>query len=490
MEEWRNGGMEEWRNGGMEEWRNGQPSLPLVVDVDGALVKTSLLAEGMAQMLRESPCTLLILPFGWETLKRKVAQVCPLTPSTLPLDDRIIQEINNGAGTREVWLVSGADASAVAPLAEHIQATGFIAAEGGRPLTDLNKSSMVVNRFGEGGYDYVGNSPQPLSLWRHARHVIGVGLPAGSMARLRKMDPTARFLPRCGHGWGDYLQALRPRHWLKNCLVFTPVIAAHEVRAAPYLVTFGLFVALAACVSGTYIFNDLCDLPQDRRRPGTRGRPMAAGKVSLFLVTLMGALLMAGGLLAAFALSVASGLWVMLYLVGTISYSLWIKRLIFADVVLLCLLHTMRILAGAAAVSIAPSGWFLGFSIFAFLALALVKRQTQLGNGKDSRTTLPAHRSYLVEDRSVFSALGAAAGFTAVVILMLFIQSPEVAIKYGRPEFLWLLSPILIYWFGRMTLLANRGMIGEDPLVFVTRDRASWFSGIAFLSVFAAAAPR
>ena len=467
-------------------------TVPLVVDVDGTLVKGDLLIESIARLLRESPLKLFRLPFwltkGRAYLKRKVAEARPLPLSTLSLDDRVMQEITNAAADkREVWLVSGADACLVAPLAEHVGTTGYLASDGRTNLVGFDKAAALVKRFGEGGFDYVGNALHDLPVWRRARRAIGVNLSVGLMRKLRAMDRDARLLPRAGHRFVDYLQALRPHQWLKNMLVFAPIVAAHETQTGTYLVAFGVFAAMSACASGTYLFNDLCDLPYDRQHHGKRLRPVAAGNVSLSLVILLGVALMAGGLATAFWLSFAAGLWVLLYLMLTLAYSLWIKRWIFADVVVLALLYTVRLLAGAAAASIVPSGWFLGFAVFAFLALALVKRRTELHNIKDSVTATSTGRGYLAEDRVIFSAFSAAASFASVVVLMLFIQTPSVALRYQHPELLWLLCPLLLYWFGRVTLLANRGMIDDDPLTFTIRDRASWFSGIAFLAVFAAA---
>ena len=285
----------------------------------------------------------------------------------------------------------------------------------------------------------------------------------------------------------DHFRALRPHQWIKNALVFVPLVAAHETGAGPWMAAAGLFAALSACASGTYVFNDLIDLPYDRAHPSKRHRPMAAGKTPLPRMAGIGAALVAAGLGLAWWVSPAAAPYLLLYLAMTCAYSLWLKRRVFLDVIALALLYGIRVLAGAAAASITPSPWLLAFSLFIFLALAIVKRQRELGQGSGSGRPAAAGRAYLVEDLPVMAALGAASSFASVVVLTLYIQSPVVYGRYDRPELLWLICPLLVYWLGRMTLLANRGVVDDDPVVFAMRDRTSWLTGAAILAVFAGA---
>ena len=305
----------------------------------------------------------------------------------------------------------------------------------------------------------------------------------------------ARFLPGLGGRPLDWFQALRPHQWVKNVLVFVPLAAAHETDAGLYLVAAGMFAALSAVASGAYVLNDLLDLPHDRRHATKRHRPMAAGKVPLLPMIGIGAALAAGGLLLAFWLSAAAGLWVLLYVAVACAYSLSLKRKTLIDVFTLAMLYAVRVLAGAAAVSVALSPWLIAFFLFLFLALAIVKRQGDLRALRGSDRSASGGRAYLAEDFPVMVALGAASGFASVVILTLYIQSPETGERYARPEFLWLICPLLLYWLGRMALLACREGEGDskrlpdndDPLNFALRDRTSWLTGLGVLAAFAAA---
>ena len=482
-------------------------AVPLAVDVDGSLVAGDLAVEGIARLLSVSPLRLFALPFwlaalavtGRAGLKRRIADAVPLPPATLVLNPAVLSEIAAArAAGREVWLASASDARVVAPLAETVGATGWVASDGRTNMAGEAKAAALVERFGEGGFDYIGNERRDLAVWKRARRSIGVDLPAALARKLRALDGEARFMPGLGGGPLDRLRALRPYQWIKNALVFAPLVAVHETDVGSWLVAAGVFAALSAVASGGYLLNDLLDLPYDRQHPAKRHRPMAAGKAPLLPMIGTGAALAAGGLAMAFALSATAGLWVLGYLVATCAYSLSLKRKTFIDVITLAMLYVARVFAGAAAASVVLSPWFLAFFLFLFLALAAVKRQSELRALRETGEPDPVGRPYLAEDLPVMAALGAASGVASVVILTLYIQSPGVGLRYAHPEFLWLICPLLLYWLGRMALLAGRTERGEgsgserapgndDPLGFVLRDRTSWLIGLGILAAFAAA---
>ena len=466
--------------------------VPLVVDVDGSLVSGDLLIEGIAQFISASPLRLFALPFwlirGRAVLKRRIARAVSLPPATLVLNPAVLDEIASAkAAGREIWLASASDEMAVAPLGEAVGAAGCLASDGRRNLAGRSKAAALVERFGEGGFDYVGNERRDLAVWKRARRAIGVNLSASLAGRVRALDEKARFLPGLGGGPRDYFRALRPHQWVKNVFVFAPLVAAHETQPWLYMVAAGVFVALSACASGTYLLNDLLDLSYDRQHRSKRRRPMAAGKTPLLPMIGMGAGLVTGGLGLAFLLSPWTGLCVLGYLILSVTYSLLLKRKVFLDVVTLAFLYAVRVFAGAVAVSIALSPWFLAFFLFAFLALAVVKRQHELRTLHHPGESNAGGRAYATDDLVAMTALAAGSGFGTVVVFALYIQSSEVHTLYSQPVFLWAICPVLLYWMGRLTILANRGAVADDPVLFALRDRVSWLIGLSVLAVFAAA---
>ena len=452
--------------------------IPLVVNAD-VLAGGGLLVEGAARLVARSPLKLFALAFwlarGRAVLARRVAEAVPLPPSTLALVPAARREIERArAAGREVWLASGAGPDAAGRLAEAVGAAGCIVPdERAGPAGEAGAAALVA-RFGPKGFDYLGDARRDLAAWRSARRAIGVGLSAGLARDVRGLDADARLLPGAGGSLLDYFRALRPHHWIKNLMVFLPLMADHGVDAGLYLRLLGVFAALSACASGAYLLNDVLDLPHDRRHGRKRRRPLAAGRTRLLPSVGLGCAAAAAGLALAFRLSPAAGYGVALYLAATLAYSVWLKRKAFVDVLAIALFYAMRVFIGAAAVSVTPSPWLLAFSLFIFLAIAIAKRQTELAAGEDA-----PGRAYRAEDGPAMAALGAGSGFATVVVLTLYIQSPEVSAAYGRPELLWLVCPLLVHWLGRLTLLAGRGAVDDDPLVFAMRDRTSWLTALA-----------
>ena len=307
-------------------------AIPLVVDVDGSLVRGDLLTEGLLRLAANSPAKLFAVPFwlagGRAPLKRWLAQQTgTLSAATLVLNPAVLEEIDvaRRAG-REVWLASGSDEMVVAPLTREVGGTGCFASDGRTNLVGHLKADVLVSRFGERGFDYVGNEQRDLAVWKRARRAIGVNLSARLVREVRALDPHARFHPGLGGGALDFLRALRPRQWMANALVFVPVITAQEVYDGQYWAAAGGFAALSACASSRCIAEDLLNLPRDRQRTSKRHQPMAAGKTPLPSMIAVTFVLAVVGLALAFWLSVAIGLAVVLYAILGLCYLLWLRQ--------------------------------------------------------------------------------------------------------------------------------------------------------------------
>ena len=465
--------------------------VPLVVDVDGTLVATDLLLEGLLRLLASSPSRFIRIALqgfrGRAAWKRAVTQIVPLPPTSLVLNPSVVDEIELAKRSgRPVWLASGADGLAVEPLAKHVDADGFLASDGRQNLVGDAKAESLVKRFGTGGFDYVGNSRQDLPVWRHARRAVAVGASTGLKRRIGNLDIEARFCSGMGSP-RDYLRSLRPHQWVKNALVFVPAAAAHVVVVEPYLAAAGAFVLLSLIASSGYIVNDMLDIGHDRGHPSKRYRPLAAGKVRFLPLLAIGAVLGAAGVGTSFLMSPAVGTCAVLYLVLAVGYSLWLKRAIFVDVIVLASLYVLRVVAGGVVADVAVSPWLLAFSLFVFVCLAIVKRRKELADVAARRQQAVLGRGYVAGDAGVMTTFGAASAIGAVIVLALYAQSPDVAMNYARPELLMLACPLFLYWLGRLLLLANRGAVDDDPVMFAIRDKVSWVTGLFLVAVFAVA---
>ena len=456
---------------------------PLVVDLDGTLIRSDLLIESLLRLLAVEPLVALRAPFwlrhGKAAFKVRVTDRTVLDLHMLPLNEDLVELIVAArAEGRPVYLASASDRRHVQTLADHLGLfDGVFASDGTRNLRGAVKADALCEAFGEGGFDYAGDAWVDLTVWERAGGAILVGasprLTRAARLRCRIVDE----LPAPRRRWAAALRAMRPHQWLKNLLVFLPILAGHAFGAASLGGTVLAFLAFSLAASSAYLLNDLLDLPGDRDHPTKRLRPFASGALPLvYGFALVPALLLGAAVLALFLppafLAVLAA-----YYATTLAYSLVLKRKMIVDVMVLGGLYTLRVIAGAAAVAIPVSTWLLAFSMFLFLCLALMKRITELIARRRTGKGSPPGRGYRLDDLPMISALAGAAGYVAVLVLALYINSPDVAVLYPRPGALWAVCLLLLYWVSRALMVAHRGTMSDDPVVFAVKDRVSLLTG-------------
>jgi 4-hydroxybenzoate polyprenyltransferase len=464
--------------------------IPLVVDVDGTLLKTDLLFEAALQMTARRPLEVWRL-FVWvaqgkAALKTSLGDIGDPGTATVPLREEILELIRAAqrAG-RPVYLASASDRRFVEKVAERVGGiSGVFATEGSINLAGDAKADRLVREFGRRGFDYVANADVDFPVWRSARKVLALTHGSGFEARLLEAFPHAEIVARPRPRLAEYARALRPHQWSKNALIFVPLIAGHFFEWVYFLGASIGFVSFCLMASSAYLINDLLDLPSDRDHPRKCMRPFACGAISLrhgvvgALVLYVAAIGLALLLPSRFAVVLG------LYWLGTLAYSLVLKRRMVVDVVTLGGLYTLRVLAGVAAIgSTIYSPWLLMFCLFLFVALAICKRCSELIARRNEGKDPPTGRGYRFEDLNALLAFGAAAGYGAVFVVALYLSSPEVRALYDEPNRLWLVCPVLLYWITRIFVIANRGDLHEDPLVFALTDWISWAAGASVLFV-------
>jgi 4-hydroxybenzoate polyprenyltransferase len=471
-------------------------TVPLCIDLDGTLVRSDLLVESFFSLLAHNFPVALKVPFwlfrGKAHLKAEVARRAHLDVAALPYNERLLSYLREQrAAGRPLVLATASPEKLARQVADHLGLFDeVIATRGDLNLKGAHKAEALVGRFGERGFDYAGNEHADLAVWRHSRRAIVVDPDPGVSRAARAAAEIETVIENERAGLRDYLKALRLHQWSKNVLVFVPLIAAHRAGEIPLLLqAVFAFLAFGLCASSVYLLNDLLDLPADRAHPRKRARPFAAGTIPILHgVALIPLLLLASAGLTLllpplFAATLA------LYYLSTLAYSLSLKRLVLVDVLLLAGLYTVRVLAGAAAVVVTPSFWLLAFSIFLFLSLALAKRHAELKVLLKQGTEKSRGRGYHAADIDALMSLGSAAGYMAVLVLALYINSPTVRDLYHRPEVIWLLCPLLLYWISRVWLGAHRGKLHDDPVVFAFKDHVSRLvlvlaAGIALTATF------
>ena len=465
--------------------------VPLCVDLDGTLIRSDLLLESLLRLIKHRPWAAFLVPFwllrGRAVLKQEIAKRVDLDVQTLPYQVGLVDFLRREhAVGRSLILATASHRKFADGVAQHLGIfTKVLATDEDTNLAGRAKRDLLVKHYGQKGFDYAGNSRADLQVWSMAREAIVVNPGNGVLRGAVAQCPVSHTFEDGHPTLSTYAKALRVHQWLKNILVFIPMLGAHQITNVSLWVD-GLlaFISFSLCASSVYLLNDLLDLPADRLHPRKRHRPFASGDLSM----VQGLLLIPLLLVSAFAVA---ALWLptafLIVLVGyyllTLSYSFWLKAVVLLDALLLAGLYTIRIIGGMAATRIPPSFWLLAFSIFLFFSLALVKRYSELLVLKQ-RGQLTTHgRGYHVEDLVMLMGFGVASGFLAVLVSALYVNSTKVQALYHHPAFLWLVSPILLYWVSRIWLITHRGGMHDDPVVFAAKDKGSWVTAVIIMGL-------
>lgn len=463
---------------------------PLVVDLDGTLIHSDLLWEALVLFLKTRLLALWRLPLwlcgGKASFKEKLAASVELDASALPYDRTLLATLAAArAEGRVLVLATGAQRRFADLVADHLQLFDrVLATEDGHNLTSHNKAAALVAAFGEGGFDYVGNATADLPVWLRSRSAYAVTARPFRLADGRLTEPMGAQR----QGWGRaLLKSMRPRQWLKNLLVFVPMLAGHALSAQALLDSLLAFAAFSLTASSAYLLNDALDAADDRAHPVKHKRPIATGALPLSIAVCASPLLAFAALALCAVFKPLLALMVAIYFVSTLCYSVYLKRLLMIDIVTLAILYSMRILGGSAATGIVPSFWLLAFSFFIFLSLALLKRHSELFNlERQGRDKTPG-RGYTTSDGTPIGIMGINSAFMSVVILILYFNSDNVLQMYSQPAWLGGVVPLLIFWLGRLWTLSFRGQVNEDPVLYVSRDKVS-LAVFALCGLLAAAA--
>jgi 4-hydroxybenzoate polyprenyltransferase len=464
-------------------------SHPLVVDLDGTVVKTDLLIEAFFALIKRNPFYVLAVPFwllrGKAFFKQQIHRRISLDVGALPYHEPFLAYLKDQrCRGRRLVLATGNDELIARQVAEHLQLFDrVLASDGVVNLTRRAKRSRLVSEFGEKGFDYAGDDRHDLEVWPSARRAIIVNAAGNVERRAARVTEIEQVFSRPKERLKPLLQALRLHHWLKNLLVFAPLVLAYRYNEPGLLSNaFLAFLSFGLSASCVYIMNDLLDLPADRRHPRKRMRPFASGRLSLLWGLVLAPLLLIASVTLACFLPLSFLAMLLLYFFLNLGYSFTMKQVVILDVIVLAGLYTMRILAGSAAVSIWPSAWLAAFSMFIFFSLALVKRYAELILMKKAHGEDVQVRGYLGIDREILAAMGAGSGYLAVLVLAMYISSGTVEVLYRQQAFMWLLCPLLLYWISYIWLIAHRGWMDDDPLVFATRNPVSQI--VALLALF------
>jgi 4-hydroxybenzoate polyprenyltransferase len=415
---------------------------------------------------------------GGSHLRRQLADQLLPDPAGLPYDPGVLEFLKQerGAG-RYVALTAAGPLQQARAVADHLglfDEVVEVVADGSAAPGQAEADALCA-RFGDRGFDYLGSSADDLAVWRRARRVFAAHGSSRLLARLQSEGlAPARTLGARRPGVLAWARTFRVEQWAKNVLVVIPLITAHKVLDLREWKS-ALLAALCFCLtaSAVYILNDISDVQSDRRHPTKRHRPLAAGVIPARKALLWPPLLLAISAGLTLLLPPAFAVLLATYITWAGAYSFRLKRVLIVDVLVLAGLYTLRIAAGAAAIDVRLSPWLLAFSLFLFLSLALLKRVSELVRLLQSGGLASHGRGYRTPDIEQLSSFGSASAYAAVLVLALYVYSPDVRLLYRHPDVIWALCPLLLYWLSRAWLLARRGELVEDPVVFALQDRRS-----------------
>lgn len=466
---------------------------PLVLDLDGTVVRGNLLVETALAFVKQNPLQIFKV-FSWllrgrAALKQQLAMQADVDVETLPLNDELLAYAAEQVGAgRKVYIATAADEAIAKQVAARIPfVTDVIASDGVNNLKGAAKAAVLVERFPE-GFEYAGDASVDLPVWRAATHATVVEASPSVIAAAGSVARIARIFPRPAP-WKALVRSLRPHQWAKNALVFVPLILSGKLaESGPALATLAAFLAMSLVASATYIVNDIVDLADDRRHWSKRERPLASGRLSL----VAGAAAVPLGLAAGFGLAALAGWGVVLattvYLLCTLAYSLKLKKLPILDGFALASLFTLRLGAGIVASGAPPSPWLLVFSMFLFASLSFAKRHTEVARVIERGGTEVRGRGYKAIDLPLILAIGISTGMCAVLILVLYIINDAFRQSfYGNTAWLWGFPIVLFLFICRIWLMCQRGQMNDDPVVFAVRDRPSLALGASLMMCFVAA---
>jgi len=458
----------------------GDTDCPLCVDLDGTLVRTDTLIESFFALLRKNFLFIFLVPMwllrGKAYLKEQIARRVDLDVTLLPYNDQFLDFLKEQHELgRRLVLATAANKKYAHAVSSHLGLfDAVLSSDADNNLSGSRKLQKLQVAFGDSGFDYAGNSLADVEILTAARQALLVNPEPGVLSAVKKATTVIHIFDRSHKNVLTYLKALRVHQWLKNLLLFVPLLAAHRVSDFGMLGHAGLaFLSFSLCASSVYLLNDLVDMPADRVHPRKCMRPLASGEMPIIHGVLLIPVLLIVAVLIALLLPSQFLLVLGVYYIFTLAYSMWFKRVVVLDVIILAGLYTMRVLAGAAAVTIVPSFWLLAFSMFIFLSLAMIKRFTELLEVSGENKQSDKVRGYYAEDMELLKSMGVASGYLGVLVLALYINSPGIAAHYANPQVIWLLCPLLLYWVSRTWLVATRNKMHDDPVVFAVKDKVS-----------------
>ncbi len=450
----------------------------LAVDLDHTLIRTDLLEESLFIYLKKKPWGIFELVSlrlkGRPDFNNFLADAIKIKVDCLPYSIKVLEQVAKAREAGQtVVLASASPLRFAQAVAEHLDIFDAVIASKDSILKGKVKIEALRSQFPNAEIHYIGDSADDIPIWKDC----GKAMMVNPSRRTRKSIEKAKIpIEMIDDSRRINLKVLRRacryHQWAKNFLIFLPLFLSHAYQSDLWKIAILAFVAFSATASSIYILNDLFDLESDRKHAKKRQRPFASGALSLS----QGVLLY--GITASIAVTLAAVIGpefficLLIYFLANLAYTLRLKRVHSLDIIMLAGMYTIRIIAGSITTGIEVSPWLLAFSTFLFFGLAALKRFVEVSGLPPNQRA--SGRGYFAEDRIPLAVLGGASSLMACLVLALYFNSPAVNQMYEKPEILWLILPIHMYWVSSIWILASRGKIDDDPVLFTIKSRATY----------------
>ena len=468
--------------------------VPIYVDLDGTLISGDILHESIFQAVRKNVFLIFMFPAwvlfrGLAYMKYKLATRCHMDPSILPYNLEFLHYLKNEREKGRRLVLTTASSRLIAEkIFKYLGIfDNCIASTKDENVKGETKLKLIQSDCGNGIFCYAGNSNDDFPIWKESKYAIIVNPSSPAIEPKVRNNGNMTYVFRMEHGkFLSLLRSFRPHQWVKNLLLFIPVLTAQRFLDLHALYSSGLgAISFCLVASSAYVINDIFDIESDRKHAGKRLRPIACGAVSIPLALASAFALLAAAALITALLPLKFALILLIYLFITTAYSVYLKRMVIVDILTLAGLYTIRIIAGGAVAGISISFWLLAFSVFIFLSLALVKRHSEISplatHGESGKSP---GRGYMGIDKAALGNMGIASGYVAALVMALYIHSPEVVLRYDNVHYLWGVPPILLYFVSRVWILTCRGEMHDDPVLFAIKDRHCLVAGGLCLILF------
>jgi 4-hydroxybenzoate polyprenyltransferase len=459
-------------------------NVPLVIDLDGTLILGDSLHESFSHIIFHHPSRIFqaiySLRFGVAFFKKTVDNDAIIHPKCFVYRQSVIELIRTEKSKgRKIFLVTAATQSIAERVNEHLKC--FDGYKGSSELINLKgevKLHWIKDNF-PNGFIYVGDSQADIPIWEEAVLGIAVISRHGNKKILNQSRIDLEVIQdNHGSAFIDFFKASRLHQWTKNLLLFVPLLLGHivsdfyaDIRT---LLGFLLFSILA---SATYIINDISDLSADRLHNTKRFRPIAAGYIPIFYAMGLSFFLLIIAVFGGWILNKQFALFMAIYFILTISYSLFFKRYPLIDVTCIGALFTIRIILGSVLNDLPISTWLLSFSACFFFSLSMAKRHVELMRATKMKLDIVEGRGYVAADWPATLAFGISAAISSIVIMLLYISDDTAKIAYANPHWLYVVPICVFLWVQRIWLLSHRAILDDDPIIFALKDKLSYLLG-------------